>query len=51
MNAMPTVAAAGKTNVSGDFRVNRLGFGTMRIIGSGIWGDPPDRPGRSPWRP
>ena len=38
MNAMPTAAAAGKTNVSGDFRVNRLGFGTMRITGSGIWG-------------
>jgi pyridoxine 4-dehydrogenase len=52
MNAMPTAAAAGKIDVGGDdLRVNRLGFGAMRITGSGIWGDPPDRPGRFPWRP
>ena len=48
MNAMPTAAAAGKIDVGGDLRVNRLGFGAMRITGSGIWGDPPDRPERSP---
>ena len=29
--------------MGGDLRVNRLGFGAMRITGSGIWGDPPDR--------
>lgn len=23
--------------------VRRLGFGAMRIVGSGVWGDPPDR--------
>lgn len=51
MNAMPTAAAAGKLDVASDLRANRLGFGVMRITGSGIWGDPPDRPGRSPWRP
>jgi hypothetical protein len=51
MNAMPRAAAAGKIDVGGDLRVNRLGFGAMRITGSGIWGDPPDRSGRSPWRP
>lgn len=26
----------------GDFEVNRLGFGAMRITGEGIWGWPPD---------
>jgi pyridoxine 4-dehydrogenase len=51
MNAMPTAAAADKIDVGGDLRVNRLGLGAMRITGSGIWGDPPDRSGRSPWRP
>jgi aryl-alcohol dehydrogenase-like predicted oxidoreductase len=43
MNAQPTAAAAGTIDVGGDLTVNRLGFGAMRITGSGIWGDPPDR--------
>src|ERR1700758_1720723 len=43
MNARPTAAAAGKIDVGGDLTVNRLGFGAMRITGTGIWGDPPDR--------
>src|ERR1700686_3539958 len=43
MNGMPTAAAAGKIDVGGDLTVNRLGFGAMRITGSGIWGDPPVR--------
>jgi pyridoxine 4-dehydrogenase len=51
MNAMPTVAAAGKIDGGGDLGVNRLGFGATRITGSGIWDDPPDRSARSPWRP
>jgi aryl-alcohol dehydrogenase-like predicted oxidoreductase len=29
--------------IGGDLRVNRLGFGAMRLAGTGIWGDPPDR--------
>lgn len=29
----------------GDFKINRLGFGSMRITGSGIWGEPEDREG------
>ena len=29
--------------LGGDFTVNRLGFGAMRITGEGIWGWPPDR--------
>jgi hypothetical protein len=32
MNAMPTAAAAGKIDVGGDLRVNRLGFGAMRTV-------------------
>jgi pyridoxine 4-dehydrogenase len=30
-------------DVGGDLTVNRLGFGAMRITGSGIWGEPADR--------
>src|ERR1700750_945238 len=38
-----SASAAGTIDVGGDLTVNRLGFGAMRITGSGIWGDPPDR--------
>ena len=38
-----TAAQAGTIDVGGDLTVNRLGYGAMRITGSGIWGDPPDR--------
>jgi len=31
-------------NLGGDFTVNRLGFGAMRVTGQGIWGWPADRP-------
>ncbi len=43
MSAEPTAAAAGTIDIGGDLTVNRLGFGAMRITGSGIWGDPPSR--------
>jgi pyridoxine 4-dehydrogenase len=43
MNAQPNAAAAGTIDVGGDLTVNRMGFGAMRITGSGIWGPPPDR--------
>jgi pyridoxine 4-dehydrogenase len=43
VNAQPTAAAAGTIDVGGDLTVNRLGFGAMRITGSGIWGEPPSR--------
>jgi len=29
-------------SLGGDLEVNRLGFGAMRIVGDGIWGDPKD---------
>ena len=35
-------SASGQFNV-GDITVNRLGFGAMRVTGSGIWGEPTDR--------
>jgi pyridoxine 4-dehydrogenase len=42
-----TVSAAAADNssfsVGGDLRVNRLGFGAMRLTGDGVWGWPSDR--------
>jgi pyridoxine 4-dehydrogenase len=43
MASEPTAAAAGTIDIGGDLTVNRMGFGAMRITGSGIWGEPPDR--------
>jgi aryl-alcohol dehydrogenase-like predicted oxidoreductase len=43
VNAQPNAAAAGTIDIGGDLTVNRLGFGAMRITGSGIWGEPPSR--------
>ncbi len=36
-------AASGQFVIGGDLTVNRLGFGAMRITGSGVWGEPDDR--------
>jgi aryl-alcohol dehydrogenase-like predicted oxidoreductase len=36
-------AASGTFAIGGDLPVARLGFGTMRLTGPGIWGDPQDR--------
>ena len=36
-------AADAGTIVLGEFTVNRLGFGAMRLTGDGIWGPPKDR--------
>src|SRR3954451_7917932 len=38
-----TAAAAGTLILGGDMPVQRLGFGAMRIIGNGVWGEPDDR--------
>jgi len=43
MSGQPDASAAGTISIGGDLTVNRLGFGAMRITGSGIWGEPPDR--------
>ena len=36
-------AKSGSFKVGGDIKINRLGFGAMRITGAGIWGPPADR--------
>jgi aryl-alcohol dehydrogenase-like predicted oxidoreductase len=42
---MPEAGGAGTFAVGGDITVNRLGFGAMRIVGPGVWGEPADRAG------
>ncbi len=42
MNETPNAGAAGTITIGGDLRVNRLGFGAMRLTGPGIWGEPKD---------
>src|SRR5438552_18797170 len=34
--------AAKTFKIGGDLEVNRLGFGAMRLTGTGIWGEPKD---------
>ena len=38
-----SAAAAGTFTIGGDLTVNRMGYGAMRITGTGIWGPPADR--------
>jgi pyridoxine 4-dehydrogenase len=38
-----SAAASGQFAIGGDLKVNRLGFGAMRVTGRGIWGEPEDR--------
>jgi aryl-alcohol dehydrogenase-like predicted oxidoreductase len=40
---MTNAAQSGLFRIGGAFDVNRLGFGAMRIVGSGVWGPPEDR--------
>ncbi len=37
-----SAAKSGTFRINGDLEVNRLGFGAMRVTGSGIWGPPAD---------
>lgn len=39
----PLSASASGTVQLGDLRVNRMGYGAMRITGKGVWGPPSDR--------
>jgi pyridoxine 4-dehydrogenase len=39
----PNAAASGRFSLGQDLPIHRLGFGAMRITGSGIWGEPKDR--------
>jgi aryl-alcohol dehydrogenase-like predicted oxidoreductase len=43
MSTSAPVSASGTYAIGGDTTVHRLGFGAMRIVGEGVWGDPPDR--------
>ena len=38
-----SAAAAGTFAIGGDLTVNRMGYGAMRITGTGIWGPPADK--------
>jgi pyridoxine 4-dehydrogenase len=38
----PTAADSGIYKIGGDLPVHRLGFGAMRIVGEGVWGEPKD---------
>jgi pyridoxine 4-dehydrogenase len=44
LSTAPNASAAGQITLGGDLKVNRLGFGAMRITGPGIWGPPADVP-------
>jgi pyridoxine 4-dehydrogenase len=41
-NLKADATASGTFSIGGDLRVNRLGFGAMRITGQGVWGEPKD---------
>src|ERR1700681_4771742 len=43
MSSKVSAAKAGAFKIDGKTSVNRLGFGSMRITGPGIWGPPTDR--------
>ena len=38
----PSAANSGTFRIAGDLAIHRLGFGAMRITGTGIWGPPKD---------
>jgi len=41
---MSTTALGGTFSIGGQLPVRRMGFGAMRLTGSGVWGPPADRP-------
>jgi aryl-alcohol dehydrogenase-like predicted oxidoreductase len=41
---MSNAGRAGSFRIAGDIEINRLGFGSMRLTGSGIWGWPENTP-------
>jgi pyridoxine 4-dehydrogenase len=42
MTSPAAAVAAGTIEIGGDLVVRRMGFGAMRITGSGVWGEPSD---------
>ena len=45
MNNKVSASLAGNISLGGKISVHRLGFGSMRLTGEGIWGPPKDRKG------
>jgi aryl-alcohol dehydrogenase-like predicted oxidoreductase len=41
-SAQPSAAQSGTFLIGGDLPVHRLGYGTMRLVGDGAWGEPAD---------
>ena len=41
-SAQPNAAQSGTFLIGGDLPVHRLGYGTMRLVGEGAWGEPAD---------
>jgi pyridoxine 4-dehydrogenase len=39
---LPSAAASGTFFIGGDLPVHRIGYGTMRLVGEGAWGEPGD---------
>jgi aryl-alcohol dehydrogenase-like predicted oxidoreductase len=39
---LPSATAGGTFAIGGNLAVNRLGYGTMRLVGDGAWGEPGD---------
>lgn len=42
ITSTPSAAASGTFLIGGDLPVCRLGYGTMRLVGDGAWGEPRD---------
>jgi aryl-alcohol dehydrogenase-like predicted oxidoreductase len=40
--AQPNAASSGTFLIGGDLPVHRLGYGSMRLVGEGAWGEPSD---------
>ncbi len=40
MMSTPSAAASGTFQIGGDLPVHRFGYGTMRLVGEGAWGEP-----------
>ncbi len=41
-NGTPDAGASGTFRIGGDLPVHRMGYGTMRLVGDGAWGEPVD---------
>jgi pyridoxine 4-dehydrogenase len=43
MSSQTSAAQSGTFKIGGEIKINRLGFGSMRLTGPGFWGEPTDR--------